>query len=283
MNTRVISFINEKGGVAKTTTTVGVATVLAGAMGKKVLVIDLDPQTNCTTILIGGNKWKELDEKGNTLYTLFYDALDPMNRFDFNINNTLQKGVSAIDEVKTLDLLPSSRKLSDIQDKILSVSGTGNNPYEILKNGIESVIKKYDYVFIDCPANINAITLNGLRISDAYIIPVIPEPLSVDGIPQIITQIKKFSKQMRRDIKCLGIVPTKVRSNIKQHKFTIELLKTKNDMPPVFDTVFTELVAFGDAAIFVPRKTLTDMWGKVPLEQFKSFVGEMLKKAEWTL
>ena len=75
MGAKTIAFINLKGGVAKTTTTVGLATLLAGTYGKKVLVIDLDPQTNCTTMLIGEEKWQDLNRKGHTLYTLFKDAL----------------------------------------------------------------------------------------------------------------------------------------------------------------------------------------------------------------
>ena len=89
MGAKVISFINLKGGVAKTTTTVGTATLLAGEYGKKVLVVDLDPQTNCTTMLIGEEKWKELDDNGYTLATLFDDVVNETK--NFNINKIINK------------------------------------------------------------------------------------------------------------------------------------------------------------------------------------------------
>ena len=97
MGAKVISFINLKGGVAKTTTTVGTATLLAGEFSKKVLVVDLDPQTNCTTMLIGEEKWKELDDEGHTLATLFEDVIYETKRFDMDA--TLQKNVSCITNV----------------------------------------------------------------------------------------------------------------------------------------------------------------------------------------
>ena len=82
---QVFSTINLKGGVGKTTTTVAMAEFLSGAMGKKVLVIDLDPQTNATVMMIGEDRWRKLNEKKHTIARLFQDALDPDNkRFDFD-------------------------------------------------------------------------------------------------------------------------------------------------------------------------------------------------------
>ena len=102
-----ISTINLKGGVAKTTTTVALGEFLSEAFRKRVLIIDLDPQTNATTMLIGEEKWDELNRKGHTLATLFKDALDETHKFD--LEKTRQKGVSNVRDVRTLDLIPSSR------------------------------------------------------------------------------------------------------------------------------------------------------------------------------
>ena len=132
---KIISVINLKGGVGKTTTTVAVAEILSGYFNKKVLVIDLDPQTNATTMLIGEEKWRKLNEQGYTLAQLFKDALDPDNR-KFDLEKTLQKRVSNVQEVRTLDLLPSSLDLIEVQDRLATMP-TGQfyaeNPTDILR------------------------------------------------------------------------------------------------------------------------------------------------------
>ena len=280
MKTRVISVINMKGGVAKTTTTVGLATVLAGTTGKRILVIDLDPQTNSTVMLIGEEKWKELNDNGRTLYTLFHDAL--YNGFDFNLPATLCKNVSGIDEVKTLDLVPSSLDLIEIQDNISFVgqNAYGGRPYDIIKDSIGKCLPGYDYVFIDCPPNLGLITLNGLRISDGYIIPTVPDILSTYGIPQIMKHVKLFSAKIGREIKCFGIVITKMRQQSKLHAATIGRLRESRNLPPVFDTIFAENSRTGEAAQYVSVGTLRDKWGgkgKGQYEEFKRFGEEVMK------
>ena len=113
----VISTINMKGGVAKTTTSVALAEVFSAEMRKKVLVIDLDPQTNATIMLLGEDKWLELNNQGYTLAQLFKDAMNPdVKKFD--LNATLQKRVGDVQEARTIDLLPSSLDLIDVQDQL---------------------------------------------------------------------------------------------------------------------------------------------------------------------
>ena len=138
----------------------GTGTVLAGAFKKKVLVVDLDPQTNCTTMLIGEEKWKELDDEGYTLATLFEDVINETHNFDMDA--TLQKNVSHIADVKGLDLIPSSLQMIDIQDRLATIPQGkffSNNPTEIIKKAIKPIINNYDYVLIDCPPNMGLITL----------------------------------------------------------------------------------------------------------------------------
>ena len=281
MGAKVISFINLKGGVAKTTTTVGVATVLAGEYGKKVLVIDLDPQTNCTTMLIGEEKWKELDDKGYTLATLFRDVICEEKNFD--LEHTLQKDVSNIRDVAGLDLIPSSLKMIDIQDDI-ATAPTGkfhsNIPTEIIKRALKPIIKNYDYVLIDCPPNMGLITLNGLRISDSYIIPAIPDVLSTYGIPQIVNRVSDFSENIGEDIVCLGIVATKVRGQSTLHSRTIADLRREKDAH-LFSTVFYENNQIGEAAECVNVNTLRQKWGyQGQFDRFDSFVKEILELTE---
>lgn len=261
MGARAIAFINLKGGVAKTTTTVGLATLLAGTFGKKVLVIDLDPQTNCTTMLIGEEKWQELNNNGYTLYTLFKDALDETE--NFKIATALQKNVSNIRDVKSLDLIPSSLDMIDLQDRIaFAPQGQfySNNPTEIIKRAIRNLKNDYDYILIDCPPNMGLITLNGLRIADGYIIPTIPDVLSTYGIPQIINRVNKFSNTIGENIECLGIVATKVRMQSTLHSRTLMELKKGTDAT-LFETIFYENNQMGEAAEYQPINTLRQKWG----------------------
>lgn len=279
MGAKVISFINLKGGVAKTTTTVGTATILAGTYGKKVLVVDLDPQTNCTTMLIGEDKWKELNENGHTLATLFKDAIEETNNFD--LEKTLQKNVSNIRDVTGLDLIPSSLDMIDIQDRLAMVPKGqffSNNPTEIIKRALKPILADYDYVLIDCPPNMGLITLNGLRISQGYIIPTIPDVLSTYGIPQIINRVNKYSDAIGEDIMCIGIVATKVRGQSSLHGRTLDVLRRNKDAD-LFSTIFYENNQIGEAAECVPVGTLRQKWGyQGQYDRFSEFAAEVLKR-----
>jgi chromosome partitioning protein len=153
--THVLSFINLKGGVGKTTTAVAIAEILAQEEHKHVLLIDLDPQTNATVTLISEDQWAEMDKDGRTIAQLFEDRLNPHNAPKFDIEKAIARRVSTInDGIARLDLLPSSIRLIDLQDRIPMIALSGNftiNPLEILRSAIQPVIDRYDYIIIDCP------------------------------------------------------------------------------------------------------------------------------------
>ena len=151
--THVISTINLKGGVGKTTTTVALAETMSVEKGKRVLVIDLDPQSNATTVLIGEDSWSDLNKNERTLARLFKDALDPDNK-RFDLGATLQRRVSDVRD-SDVDLLPSSLDLIDVQDK-LAVIPSGRfysiNPIELLYRAVKTSLDDYDIVLVDWPA-----------------------------------------------------------------------------------------------------------------------------------
>lgn len=259
----VIASINLKGGVGKTTTTVAVAEMLSTEFGKKVLVIDLDPQTNATVMLIGEDKWEKLNSSSHTLARLFQDALvDPADR-KFDLKQTLQRKVSNVAEVRNVDLLPSSLDLIDVQDRLASMpSGKfyAANPIEVLKKAIKPVSDEYDFVLIDCPPNLGIITLNGLRIADGYIIPTIPDVLSTYGIPQIVKRVKDFSIEIGEIIEPLGIVISKFRAQSNLHINTVRQLRSSGDAP-VFKNVVAEGNRIAESAEFVKVSTLRQKYG----------------------
>ncbi len=215
--THVLSFINLKGGVGKTTTAVGVAEILAQEHKKRVLVIDLDPQTNATVTLIKEEKWAEMDSSGRTIAQLFLDKLNPHLPPKFDVEQAIARQVSTINNgIARLDLLPSSIRLISIQDQVplIAMQNDGaERPVEILKNAIEPVMGAYDYIIIDCPPSLGIVTKNGLRISTGYIIPTIPDVLSTWGIYQIVENVEKLAKTSDIKIPPLGIVATKVQVN----------------------------------------------------------------------
>ncbi|QVM86296.1 ParA family protein [Novosphingobium decolorationis] len=280
---RIVSLINLKGGVAKTTTTVALAETLSSQHGKKVLVIDLDPQTNATTMLIGEKKWKSLNKKGHTLATLFKDALDPTNR-TFDLDKTLQKGVSDVKGANSIDLLPSSLDLIDVQDRLASApSGQfyAQTPIDLLRLAVKPILDNYDVVLIDCPPNLGIITLNGLRISEGYIIPTVPDVLSTYGIPQIVKRVGNFSKDVGEDIEPLGIVITKYQENSTIHYNVSRDLRGRGD-PPVFDTVIRQANQIAAAAENQPsERTLKQKYGYGDLaERYIDLAAELIETLE---
>jgi chromosome partitioning protein len=269
----VVSFINLKGGVGKTTTCVGVAEMLSSdwAHGQKVLVVDLDPQTNATTMLIGEDRWRQANDAGETLATLFGDALeqDPtMRRFD--LDSTIIEDASGVTgeyggaSPGRVDLLPSSLDLIDLQDRLaLMTSGQfySNVPTDILRRAVRSRIDEYDWVLIDCPPNLGIITLNGLRISDGFVIPTIPDALSTYGIPQILTRARAFAENIGEPIEPLGVIISKYREQSSLHQETVERLRSNSDELHVFGTKIPERNTTALAAEHAARQTFRQRYG----------------------
>lgn len=278
----IFSTINLKGGVGKTTTTVALAEFMSGRLNKRVLVVDLDPQTNATVMLIGEEKWRKLNEKEWTLARLFKDALDPDDR-RFNLDKTLQKKVSNVREAGTIDLLPSSLDLIDVQDRLATIpSGQfySVNPVELLSRAVKSRLDDYDIVIVDCPPNLGIITLNGLRISHGFVIPTIPDILSTYGIPQILTRVRQFSEEIAEEIEPLGIIITKYQSNSTVHNNTRRRLRA-NGGPQVFRSVIRQANQFAGAAEHSGPMTLKQKWGYQGLaEQFENLSREVVAALE---
>lgn len=201
----VVSLINLKGGVGKTTLLIALAEILTCEHGKRCLVIDLDPQTNATVLLIHQTAWKRRDDAGQTLHQLFADKRDGTRTFD--IDKAIVHNVSNVaGGIAGLDLLPSSLGLVGIQDDIRTFGGTVVSPASFLNEVISPVLTQYDVVLIDCPPSLGVVTLNGFWISDFCLVPVIPDYLSTWGLPQVIAGINQFNSQSRKAIRPLGIV-----------------------------------------------------------------------------
>lgn len=282
----ILSTINLKGGVGKTTITVALAEYLSAEKNQKVLVIDLDPQTSATILLINEEKWSELNSEEYTLARLFKDAINPDNS-KFNLDKTLQKKVSKVRDVTKVDLLPSSLDLIDIQDRLFSAPVGrfyAQNATDILRRAIKPIIDDYDYILIDCPPNLGIITLNGLRISHGYLIPTIPDHLSTYGIPQIHKRVYEFGLDIAEEIKPLGILANMYRSNSTVHKNILSQLKRNSEPAPLFNTIIPVSNNISASADVTKDNdsygTLKQKYGYGHSNFFSQLTNELIEKVE---
>jgi chromosome partitioning protein len=282
---RVVAVINLKGGVGKTTTTVALAETLASEHAKKVLVVDLDPQTNATVMLIGEAAWLERNRQGATIASLFRRAIEPTAP-PFALERCIHARASDVESATTLDLVPSSLDLIDLQDRLgeaVTRRFGVHSLVEILRRAIRPRLADYDLVLIDCPPHLGLITLNGLRIAESYLIPTIPDVLSTYGIAQITKRVRDFSSSSGARLAPLGVVATKVRSNVKVHQTTLERMRADAAAgrgPPVFDTVIPEAADLAAAAEFIKEgRTLAQKY-KGAREAYARLAREVLAAVE---
>lgn len=230
-------------------------------------------------MLIGEEKWVKLNEEGRTLAQLFKDALEPdgTERI-FDIEKAIQKGVSNVQDVRSLDLLPSSLDLTRLAG-MSSGRFYAENPTDLLRRATKAVLDRYDVVLVDCPPNLGIITLNGLRIANGYIIPTIPDVLSTYGIPQIVKRVGQFSDTIGENIEPLGIVISKYRAQSTTHNNVLRQMKRKADAP-LFVTVIPENDKAADAAEYTPVSTLRQKWGyRGQYDNYVALTKEIMERA----
>jgi len=180
---KVIAVFNQKGGVGKTTTNVNLTASL-GAMGKKILVLDLDPQGNTTS---GYGIDKHLVEK--TIYDVVIDGVD----ISETILNT---------EFENIDIVAADTDLAGCE---IELTSRENREY-ILKNAIDKVRDKYDYIFIDCPPSLGMLTINSLTAVESVLIPIQCEYYALEGVSQLMGTIKLVKSRLNPNLDIQGVV-----------------------------------------------------------------------------
>ena len=181
---RVISIANQKGGVGKTTTSVNISTILA-KKGKKVLLIDTDPQGNATS---GIGEEKKTDKS-------IYDVI---------IGETTIEEASKDTQVKNLKICPSNINLAGAEVELVSMMSREFR----LKEKIDEDRDKYDYIIIDCPPSLGLITLNAFTASDSVLIPVQCEYYALEGLEQLMNTINLVKKHLNKALELEGAVLT---------------------------------------------------------------------------
>ncbi|GAA2183201.1 ParA family protein [Brooklawnia cerclae] len=236
--THVISLLNMKGGVGKTTTTVILGEFLAGELGRKVLLIDMDPQISLSITMLGERQWVLLNDGGHTLAQLFTDALNEGDEPRFDLDTALQRNVSNVKDVANVDLLPSSLDIIPQLPHLEAISAAARSAdppvWDMFREGIGPILDAYDYVLVDCPPNLGVMTASALRISEGYVIPTIPDVLSTYGISAVQREVKRFARTagIPEPVE-FGTIVTKHEKRSPVHRSQMARLKNDPAIPPL--------------------------------------------------
>ena len=180
MSASIIAIVNQKGGTGKTTTTVNLGAALALA-GKRVMLLDLDPQ-------------------GNLSYYL------GLQDFQYTADHVLTgqvKLADALHETERMQVLPGDIELADLE---LSLAGVDNRE-QLLKQVLDSVANDYDYILIDCGPSLSLLTINALTAANKVLIPLQPEVLSLQGLSLIMDTVFNMKEELNPDLTIIGVLP----------------------------------------------------------------------------
>ena len=223
MNKKIFSIINQKGGVGKTTTTVNLGTAMA-ACDAKVLLIDMDPQSNATSGL-------GIDSNEVTL-----------SSYNLIIGNSKASNIIIQTSSPNLDLIPAKIDLVGLEIEIVNKS---SREY-LLKNALEKIKKKYDFIIIDCPPSLGLITLNALTCSNSVIIPIQCEYFALEGLGKLLNTIKGVQKVHNPNLSLEGILLTMFDSRLRLSNQVKQDVK-KHFGNIVFNTIIPRNVSLGEA------------------------------------
>lgn len=251
---KVIAFSNQKGGVGKTTTCVNTAAYLA-RKGKKVLVVDTDPQGNASSSL---GFFERNDKK--TVYEVLTGTLDAAD----SVRETDTEGLYAV--ISSSDLAGAELELAQVM--------IGRE--RVLDEKLEEVKKNFDFVFLDCPPSLGLLTVNSLSAADGVVVPIQCEYFALEGLSQMMNTIKLVKKFLRPDIEVEGVVVTLYDGRAKLSKGVIaEIEKVFGNK--VYDTRIPRNVRLAEAPSY--GKTIAEYDAKCAGAQaYEKLAEEFLQK-----
>lgn len=199
---RAIAIANQKGGVGKTTTSINLSATLA-EKGKKVLVIDTDPQGN-TTSGFGLNK----NQLENTIYELLIGECE--------VEEALYKDV-----VDGVDIIPSNVNLAAVEIELIDME---HKEY-ILKNAVESIRNNYDFIIIDCPPSLSMLTINAMTTANTVLVPIQCEYYALEGLSQLVHTVNLVKERLNNDLEMEGVIFTMYDSRTNLSMQVVENVK----------------------------------------------------------
>ena len=182
MAAKIVAFMNQKGGVGKTTTTVNVGAILAREHGRRVLLVDLDPQGN-----LSDHVGLDPNVTEDSVYNVLIDGMDPRR---------------AIRRVHGLETLPANLDLSGAEVELAGIPDRNNR----LRNALAGVRGQYDYILMDCPPSLGILTVSGLAAADAVVVAMEAEYLALRGISQLLHTIQRVEEAMNPGLEVAGVV-----------------------------------------------------------------------------
>ncbi|NLM78631.1 MAG: ParA family protein [Ruminococcaceae bacterium] len=224
--TQVLAVVNQKGGVGKTTTVVNLAAILA-ARGKKVLLIDMDPQGNATSGL-GFEK--------NNLEKTIYDVLINLDPVSQAIFDTGRRG---------LHLCPANIELAGAEVELVGVVSRET----VLRNAIKDIRKLYDVILMDCPPSLGLLTINGLTAADGVLVPIQSEYYALEGLTQLMETVSLIRRGLNPTLNIFGVIVTMFDARTQlSHQVANEVRRYFGDK--VFRTIIPRNVRLSEAPSF---------------------------------
>ena len=223
---KIIAFANQKGGVGKTTTCVNLSAYLA-AMGKKVLLVDMDPQGNATSG-VGIDKAKDLKSIYNVV-----------------IGEKTVEEVVKRTNIDNLDIIPSELSLAGAEIELVSIISRESR----LKKSLKTLNQDYDYIIIDCPPSLGLLTLNALTAADSVLVPIQCEYYALEGLGQLMNTIELVRKNLNSDLRIEGVLMTMYDARTNLSEQVIDEVKGYFS-ELVFETIIPRNVRLSEAPSF---------------------------------